>query len=178
MNAFSKILTAAVLVAGVGAPAFAQASDSESTTGSVRIIQPIALTKVTDLAFGTIVRPASGSSVITMSTTSNTPTVDSGTAVIVAGGSKTRASYTVTGEGGQTIAITVPASFIMNDGGSNDITVNLVSEAATDTLTGSIGSTGNFSGDGTLYVGGNFTISNSTVSGNYSGSFSTTVAYN
>lgn len=177
MNAFSKIVSAAILVAGVSAPAFAQASDSESTTGSVRIIQPINLTKVNNLAFGTIVRPASGSSTITISTSSDTPSVDSGTAVVLAGGTKTRASYTVTGEGAQTVAITVPASFNMTSG-ANTIAVSLTAEAATDTLTGTLGTTGGFSGDGTLYVGGSFSISDTTVSGNYTGTFSTTVAYN
>lgn len=177
MKTIAKLLSAIVLTTSVGGTAFAQASDSESTTSSVRIIQPIALTKVNNLAFGTVVRPASGSSTITISTSSDTPTVDSGTAVLVAGGTRTRASYTVTGEGAQTVAITVPASVVMTDG-SNNITVTLTPEATTDTLSGTLGTTGGFSGDGTLYVGGSFSISNTTVSGNYSGTFSTTVAYN
>jgi hypothetical protein len=177
MSAFSKILVAAALVTGMAAPAFAQASDSESTTGSVRIIQPINLTKVNNLAFGTVVRPASGSSTITMSTSSDTPTVDSGTAVVLSGGTKTRASYTVTGEGGQAVSISVPANFDMT-AGANTITVTLTPEATSDTLSGTLGTTGGFSGDGTLYVGGSFAVTNSTVSGDYTGSFSTTVAYN
>lgn len=177
MNAFSKIVTAAILVAGASTAAFAQATDSELTTGSVRIIQPINLTKVNNLAFGTIVRPSSGSSVITMSTSSDTPTVDSGTAVILSTGTKTRASYTVTGEGGQAVAISVPASFPMT-AGANTLTVTLTPEATSDTLSGSLGSTGGFSGDGTLYVGGSFTVTNATVSADYSGTFSTTVNYN
>ena len=45
-------------------------------------------------------------------------------------------------------------------------------------MSGSLGTTGGFSGDGTLYVGGSFAITKSTVSGDYTGSFSTTVAYN
>jgi hypothetical protein len=177
MNAFSRVLTAAVLMLAGSTSAFAQATDSESTTGSVRIIQPINLTKVNNLAFGTIVRPATGSSTITMSTSSDTPTVDSGTAVVLSGGTKTRASYTVTGEGGQAVSISVPANFNMTSG-ANSITVTLTPEATSDTLSGTLGTTGNFSGDGTLYVGGSFAVTNSTASGDYTGSFSTTVAYN
>jgi hypothetical protein len=67
MKTLLKPVLALALTSVFAAPAFAQATDSETTTGSTEIIQPIALTKNTDLAFGTIVRPASGSGTVTMS---------------------------------------------------------------------------------------------------------------
>lgn len=178
MNAFGKFLAGALLAGAAVTPLFAQASDSESTTSTVRIIQPISLTLVNNLAFGTVVRPTTGTYTVTMGVGSDTPSGTGGTGgALLATGTRTRASYTATGEGGQTIAITVPASVTMSSGGNN-ISVTLTGEAATDTLTGTIGSTGNFSGDGTFYVGGAFDVTSATVSGNYTGSFSTTIAYN
>lgn len=179
MKTFGKIFAAALLVGGASAPALAQLSDSESTTSSVRIIQGISLTKVSNLAFGTVVRPSSGSNTVTISTTSDTPALTGGgDGVLLSSGTKTRASYTAAGEGGQSVSITVPATVTMNGSVSGSIVVTLTSEAATDTLTGALGTTGGFSGDGTLYVGGAFAVSSSTVSGDYTGSFSTTLAYN
>ena len=60
MKSFGKILVAGLLIGGVSAPAFAQATASQSTTASITIIRPIVLTKVSDLAFGTVTRPAAG----------------------------------------------------------------------------------------------------------------------
>lgn len=176
MKSFSKILIAGLLGGGLSAPAFAQASDAESTTASASIIRALELTKVTNLAFGTIARPATGggNSTITMSVSSDTPTA-SGNGGIVSGSTKTRASYTVSAEPSRSVSISVPATTTLNDGGSNDITLNLVSQAASDTLNGS----GNFSFAGnTLYVGGNFEITPTTATGTYTATFSTTVAYN
>lgn len=179
MKAFGKIFAAGLLAGGASAPVLAQLSDSEATSSSVRIIQGISLTRVSSLAFGTIVRPSSGSNTVTISTTSDTPALTGGgDAVLLGSGTKTRASYTAAGEGGQSVSITVPATVTMNGSVSGSIVVTLTSEAASDTLTGALGTTGAFSGDGTLYVGGAFAVSNSTVSGDYSGSFSTTLAYN
>lgn len=179
MNAFGKLLAAGLLVGGVSAPAFSQISDSEATTSSVRIIQGIALTKVNNLAFGTVVRPSTGTNTVTISTTSDTPALSGGgDAVLLSSGTKTRASYTAAGEGNQSVSITVPATVTMTGSVSGSIVVTLTPEATSDTLSGALGSTGGFSGDGTLYVGGAFSISDATASGDYSGSFSTTLAYN
>lgn len=179
MKAFGKILAAAILAGGASAPVLAQLSDAESTSSSVRIIQGIALTKVNNLAFGTIVRPSSGSNTVTIAVGSDTPALGGGgDAVLLSSGAKTRASYTATGEGNQSVSITVPATVTMNGSVSGSIVVTLTPEATSDTLSGALGTTGGFSGDGTLYVGGAFSISNTTVSGDYSGSFSTTLAYN
>ena len=56
-SASPPVLVALSALSALSAPAFAQASASASTTGSATIIQPITLTKNTDLAFGTVVKP-------------------------------------------------------------------------------------------------------------------------
>jgi len=178
MKLLGKILAgAAILGAGISTSAFAQATDTEATDSSVTILQGIALTKVTDLSFGRIVRPSSGSSTITMALGSDTPTVDTGDAVVLASGTKNRASYTATGEGGQAFTITVPATVSMTGPGTA-IVVSLTKSLASGNFTGSLGSAGALPGGGTLYVGGSFSLPTGQASGAYTGSFDTTIAYN
>lgn len=169
MNRKLSYLIATVMTATSGA-AFAQASDSELTTGSTRILQAISMAKASDLQFGAIVRPSAGSSTITVAAASNTRTV-SGTGVGVTSGNfpVTRATYNVTGEAGQTFSIDVPTTFSMTHATAPAITVNLTPEATSGTLTGGAASFG---------VGGNFVISDATATGAYSGNFTVTVAYN
>jgi Domain of unknown function (DUF4402) len=169
----SKVLFVGALM-GFAPPVLAQSTASQSATGTTKIVQPITLTKVSDLAFGTLVRSTSIST--------NTVTVDpstgaraltgSGDGVLVAS-TVSRAAFTVGGEGGQTFSVTVPSTFTMTSG-ANNITVTLATTGATGTISGTIGS----AGTATIGVGGNFSANNAQAGGAYSGSFTTTVAYN
>lgn len=161
---------AAVAMIATSGAAFAQSQDVESTTGSTRILQAISLTKASDLQFGAIVRPSSGNSTVTVAAGSNSRTVDgTGVGVNSTNFPVTRAAYSVSGEAGQTFSITVPSSFTMSHATAPAITVNLTPEATSGTLTGGAASFG---------VGGNFQISSTTATGDYSGTFNVTVAYN
>ena len=111
MKTLLKPVLALALTSVFAAPAFAQATDSETTTGSTEIIQPIALTKNTDLAFGTIVRPASGSGTVTMSAAGS---LSVGGGAVSIGSGQTAATYSVAGEDGRTFSISTPATFAMN----------------------------------------------------------------
>lgn len=173
MGNLNRILAAGLLIAGVSTPALAQSSASQSTTASARIVQPISLTKNSDLAFGTIVKPTTSTNTITIDeTTGSRSSTGAGDAALVTSTSG-RAAYTVGGEGGQTFSITVPASITMASG-ANTIAVTLVPTATSGTLSGTIGS----AGTATFGVGGNFSLASTQASGNYTVSFSTTVAYN
>lgn len=177
MKAFGKILAAALVAGAAASPLFAQASDQLSTTGSVRIIQPIDLIAGDSLAFGTIVRPSSGSNTFTIGTGANTVAVTgAGNGAALSTGTKTRASYTATGEGGQ--AFTVTLGTLSMTGPGTAITVALTPSFSSGNLTGTLGTTGAFPSGGTLYIGGAFTIADTQASGDYSGSFTTTLAYN
>ena len=79
----------------------------------------------------------------------------------------------MTGEGASTFAISVPASVVMSNGTQN-ITVTLVASGTTGTISGTIGNTGT----ATIGVGGSFPTATTTASGNYTGTFATTVTYN
>ncbi|MGE5565654.1 MAG: DUF4402 domain-containing protein [Parcubacteria group bacterium] len=170
-----KIALAAAALSAVAAPALAQTSATQSTSATVKIVQPITLTKDADLAFGTVVKPTTGSNTVTISTGSDTPALSGAGDAALATSTTARAAFTVGGEGGSTFSITVPSSVTMTrSGGSETLSVTLTASGSSGTLSGSIGS----AGSATFKVGGAFTVASTTVSGNYSGSFNTTVAYN
>jgi hypothetical protein len=159
---------AAMLAASVGAPALAQTPTT--VTGSIDVVQPVlVVAKLTDLSFGTVVRPTAGSGTISIDATSGNITTSSGITTI--GSSASRASFTITGQPSANIQITYPSSF------------NLTRSAGTETLSVSLTSTtggGQIGGGGTTTfgMGGQLTLSNSTVSGAYTGTYTVTVAYN
>lgn len=165
-------LAAVVAVSPTGA--LAQSSANVSTTGSARIVQPIAITKNSDLAFGTVVRPTSGSNTVTVDQTNGTRAISGGGDGVLVTSTVTRATYTVDGEGGQTFSISVPATFSMTGSTSGTITVNLTPTATSGTLSGAVGA----AGTATFGVGGDFSLASTQATGQYTGSFTATVAYN
>jgi hypothetical protein len=124
-----------------------------------------------DLAFGRIVRPSSGSSTVAINADTGVRSVD-GNGVLLSG-SYSRAAYSVEGEGGQTVSLSLSALELTGPAESDPIAVTLVKSADTQVLSGSAG------GDGaaTFHVGGSFAVSNTTATGAYSGTFTATVAY-
>lgn len=178
-----KILIAAMTaaaVAGFGASAHAQASATAPTTSSVTIFRPIMLTKDSDLSFGTVVRPLAGSGTVTISQTDGTRALNGSGALLNTGSPNTqaapsRATYTVSGEGGQTFSITVPPTFNMSRAnGSETIEVVLTPSSTTGLLSNALGQ----AGTATFGVGGSIAIDSNTAGGAYTGTFITTVAYN
>ena len=169
-------LIAAVAMAGTSGAAFAQASATVSTTGTTRILQAITITKNTDLAFGSVVRSAAaGTNTVVINATTGARTITGAGGGVLATSTSGRATYTVSGEGGQTFSITPDATFNMTRaGGAEIITVTPTASAATGTLSGAIGSSGTLA----IGVGGSFPVSNTTVTGNYTGTFNLVVAYN
>lgn len=180
MRFVRNTLLAACAISAIASGAHAQASATSTTAASATIFRPITLTKNSDLRFGTIVRPASGSDTVIINSADGSRELSTNNAVALSSGaqlSPTRATYTVSGEGGQTFSISVPASFNMTrSGGAETITVSLSASAASGTLTGALGNAS--SGTATFGVGGAMPVTSSTASGAYSGSFVTTVSYN
>ncbi|HEY0435333.1 MAG TPA: DUF4402 domain-containing protein, partial [Phenylobacterium sp.] len=157
--------------------AWAAESPSSPTSGDVgrfqaKIIRGIAIAKTGDLVFGAVVKPAAGpGSVVIDATTGSRSTT--GGAVGMASPTPGRASFNVTGEGGQAFSITVPASFQMT--GPQPMTVTTTNSAGpSPILSGALGSQGAFA----FGVGGSAPINAGTLSGDYTGSFTVTVAYN
>ena len=167
-------LAIGVLAMAAATPVLAAESASQSVSTSAQIMQPIALGKASDLAFGSIAKPSVGGNTITVDEASGARSLSGGGDAALAASTVSRAAYSVSGEGGQAFSISVPGSFNMvRTGGSESLQVVLVSTATSGTLSGSIGAAGTAS----FGVGGRITVSKSTPSGAYSGSFEVSVAY-
>jgi hypothetical protein len=173
MGAYFRKGAALALLASVSAPVLAQTTASQSTTGTTKIVQAITLTKTTDLAFGTVVKPATGANSVLIDATTGARTLTGAGTAALTTSTTSRAAFSVGGEGAQTFSITVPATFNMTSG-ANSLTVTLTTSAATGTLSGALGA----AGTATFGVGGSFPIATTTVSGSYTGTFTTTVTYN
>lgn len=169
-------VAAAVAMLGLAGVASAQTSANTTASGSLGVVQPIAIAKISDLSFGTVVRPASGNGTVTIDASTGARTITGGVSAI-GGGPVTsvgRAAFTVSGEGGYNFTVSIPASFnITRNGNQDPIQVTLTSTTGSGTLSNSFGTTGT----ATVGVGGSLLLSNGTPSGAYTGSFTITVAY-
>lgn len=167
------VVAAAAALSGAGAAA-AQSSASQSVNGTMTLYQPITLTKNSDLSFGTLIRPGSGNGNATIDASSGGLTSTGGVGIVTAS-THSRATFTVSGEGGLNFTVTTPQSFTMTrSGGSDTVQVALNATTGSGTLSGSNGATGT----ATFGVGGQIQLSNGTPTGAYSGSFTIMVAYN
>lgn len=170
-------LLAPLVLGMMQAEADTVASASTTANASATIIQPITIASSSNLAFGTIVRPSSGSSTITVSN-AGTRTVGTGGAVgLNSGTTPSSATFTVTGEGGQSISVTVPATITLSSG-ANQLTVtttnNMTGSASSQTLSNSLGTAGTLD----VKIGGSITVSSTTPSAAYSGTFTVSASYN
>jgi hypothetical protein len=150
------------------------AAASSGPNGGFRaqVFRSLAIAKTSDLVFGSVVKPAAGSGTVAIDAATGARAVTGGV-VGVANPTPTRAVFNVTGEGGQAISVSVPASFQMT--GPQPITVTTTNSAAgAPVLSGALGSPGSYS----FGVGGSAPITSTTPDGSYSGSFTVTVAYN
>lgn len=165
----------ALCLATAALPAAAQ---SATGAGSITLIRPLTVTKNTDMAFGTIVRPATsaGNGTVAVTAAATTARSVTGDVVALASTSASAAKFTLDGEGGQSVSVTVPATFTMTSG-ANSLTVttsNDLGSPSSVTLDSSLGS----AGTKVFYVGGSVPIANDTATGAYSGSFTVTASYN
>lgn len=157
--------------------AWAAESPAAPTTGDVgrftaKVIRSIAMTKTADLVFGAVTRPATGAGAVTIDPASGARAT-SGGVVALPSPIPGAAGFSVTGEGGQAISVTVPASFVMN--GPAAITVTTASTVAgAPVLSSALGSGGAYA----FGVGGSAPITSTTPAGDYTGAFTVTVAYN
>ena len=104
-------------------------------------------------------------------------TVAGGVVGLASGDTPQAAQFTVDGEGGQSVSVTIPATFTMANG-TDTLTVtttnNLSGSAAAQTLSNSLGSAGSLA----FRVGGSVPVASTSPSGVYTGSFTVSAAYN
>jgi hypothetical protein len=159
---------AATLVTATPAVAASQRSATAEARGVV--LQPLTLTKVTDLDFGTV----AGSNVagnVTVDADSGVRTAGGG--VIAAPSTFSRGRFDGLGQAGQTVGLTItPPTGNVLVSGTNTVAVNSLS-LDSGGATRVIGSGGNFS----VYVGGDFGIAANQPNGTYSALFTLTADY-
>lgn len=174
----SKLLAAAAALGlvAIAAPALAQSTASTTGAGSITVIRPLTITKNADLKFGTVVRPATGSGTVAVSA-AGARTVAGGVVGLASGDTPQAAQFTIDGEGGQSISVTIPVTFTMANG-TDSLTVttsnNLAGSAAAQSLSNALGSAGSLS----FRVGGSVPVGLTTVTGAYTGTFTVSAAYN
>jgi hypothetical protein len=136
---------------------FAQASATASANAT--IITPIAIAVVNNMNFGNVaVAAGSGGTVVLLPAGTRTST--GGVTLPATTGTVTAASFTVTGASGFTYAITLPSSCVINDGGSNNMTVNTFTSNPSGTAT-------LVSGTSTLTVGATLNVTAAQAAGIY-----------
>ena len=170
-----KLLVIAALASGIfgATSAYAQASASTSASGSVTLLRPITITKTADLEFGRVVKPSTGTGTVSMTNASDAVTAASG-AVAISGITTSRAKFTIDGEGGQGVSVTVPATFNIVNGAVTITVTTTQNLGASTTLNNALGS----AGSATLDVGGSFNVPSTNATGLYTGTLNVSVAYN
>lgn len=156
----SSNTTVMALISSTSSTAWAQ--------GSVMILSPIRLSKMADLAFGSVVVPAGQSGKVVM----NTSGVRTGTNVVlspIAMGNP--ASFRVLGKPNSTFSVSLPASTILSGPGASNMVVN--------EFTSSPATMGRLGGQGSaaLAIGATWRIDANQPMGNYVGNFTVTVNY-
>jgi len=150
------------------------AAFSASTTGnvSVTIQAPLEITKISDLSFGTILRPVSGtvcdfsSNCWTEIGIDSVQTASPDVTIVTPGG---RAEFVISGEPNANVTVTVGSIDVTGPGGSIHVTG----------IGGGGEGAGSFDGSGNrpLYVGGVLPVAPTTASGVYSGTFTVDAIY-
>lgn len=149
-------------------------SDSRTGTANANVIRGLAIAKSTDLNFGRFFSPTSGSGLVSLNHTSGQVTVSGTGTVALPATTPTAAQFAVSGEGGQSVSVSIPPSFTMT-GPSGAIQVaTSANVSGAQTLSGTAGSLGALA----IKVGGTYPVSASTPPGTYSGTFAVVVQYN
>lgn len=169
MKKVTIILTGVILMALTSVNVFGQGSAAtESATATARIIIPIQLENTQGLVFGNI---ASSASIGTVTISPSGTRSHSGGVTPSVIGAFNNAIYTATGEPNATYTITLPASITISSGGNN-MTVN--GFTSDPTPTGTLGA----GGTQTINVGATVNVGANQATGNYSGTYDVTIAYN
>jgi hypothetical protein len=144
-------------------------------TAHADVLRPLSLAKTSDLSFGSIIRPTSGSGSVTLDATDASLEVTGAGVAALSSPAPTLAAYTVTGEGGQAFSIDmdIESGVEMTGPGTLSVTLNTNAGPA-PVLNGSPGQEGSYN----FRIGGTFPVNHDTPVGSYSGVFFVTVVYN
>ena len=159
-----------IAIAGFAVTSNAQVSATAAS--SATIITPIAIAKTADLNFGNLaVSPTVAGTVVLSPSATRTPS--GGVTLPAVTGTVSAASFTVTGLGTSTFAITLPGTITLTDASLH--TMSLGSFTSTPSSTGTLAA-----GSATVTVGGTLTVAAAQAAGTYTNAagLSVTVNYN
>lgn len=147
---------------------------SSGTSGSLSalVYRSLSVTKGSDLTFGRIVRPLSGAGTATIRLNANGTKANAAPATWLSSPAAIRASYTVTGDSGRQLSVSIPSFTMVRAGGGSLTVTPLPSYTSQPALNGSN------PGTVTFFVGGQFSLPDNTPGGSYSGMFTTVISYN
>jgi hypothetical protein len=167
-----------VLAVGLAATAVGSAAiaATANTTAQANIVAPGQLSATRDLEFGTVAKPTSGTTTVTVASAASataTPGVSGGNGFVPTSGLAHAAVFHLVGANAQTY--TVAASSLSFTGAAG----NLASVGAENPVAAS-GTLNTLpaSGADDLYIGGHFDITASTAVQTYAGTLSLTVNFN
>lgn len=164
MKSSTRFSLLATVVIAFGSLSTAALAATATGTANATVLTPMAIAATTALNFGTFSANASGGTVVVTSGGARSQT---GTVALSSGTPGTNATFTVTGTGASTFAITYPGSFNVTGPGTA-MPVTVVG-AATGTLSG---------GSLVLPVGGTLTVGAAQLAGAYTGTYIMKVEYN
>jgi spore coat protein U-like protein len=168
------LLVSAFALAAAAVGGNAAAANSATATATTTVVTPISITKVTDLAFGSIASGASSGTVAV--NTNGTRTVTGG--VTAAGGTATAAKFDITGSGTMTYGITY-ATGVLLSGPGTDMALTQVSDLTGAGGASSLVSSGTLTaGVQSLWIGGSLAVAANQTAGSYTANITATVVYN
>jgi hypothetical protein len=185
MKNMSKMIASAIVILGFAATSIAQ-SATATANAQARIVSAISIASSRNLDFGSISPGASGGTVQVAATLASARTL-TGANLTATVGAVTSATFTVTGDGGATYAITrIPATatnLVLTSGANTMNALLVVSTAAgagAETVTGLISGVTGTDGTQIIYVGGTLTVGAAQAAGLYTNTagISLTVNYN
>lgn len=172
MNNKFKFIVSACLVLSSATYSFGQANSTANAISSATIITPLLITKTADMNFGTVAVSTTVAGTVTLAP-AGTRTPNGGVSLPAVTGSPLAASFSVTGLGTSTYAITLPTTLNLTDGASHTMTVDgfLSTPSGTGALVG---------GAQTITVGATLHVSAAQAAATYSNAtgFPVTVCYN
>jgi hypothetical protein len=168
----------AAAVAAVAVAGSAQAAGPATTTvnSQITIVTPTLLTGVRDLEFGTIAKPTTGTTTVTVSSAASataTPGVSGGNGFIPTPGLAHAATFHMVGAANETYSVSANTLTFTGSAGNLTSVGSETPVAASGTLL-----TLPASGTDDLYIGGHFDITSATTSQVYNGTLSLTINFN
>ncbi|HYR27817.1 MAG TPA: DUF4402 domain-containing protein [Thermoanaerobaculia bacterium] len=164
-----RIAFALVVVSLFSVAAFGQASATATANATARVVTPIAIAKLTDLNFGSLIAsPAAGTVTIDPAGTRT-----SGGGVTLLNSPYSAATFNVTGEPLTAYTITLPNAIPIVHTVNNAFTMVVNTFASNPSGTGTLSALGAQQ----LNVGATLQVAAGQASGLYTGTFDVTVAY-